>query len=42
LPQDVQEAEVVLFVDDTDILLIEKTLPALKEISVKVMKELEN
>jgi hypothetical protein len=42
LPEAVQEAGVVLFTDDTDILLIEKNLASLKVKIIKVMKQLEN
>jgi hypothetical protein len=42
LPQAVQEAKVVLFADDTNILLIEKNLTSLQEKTVNVMKQLEN
>jgi hypothetical protein len=42
LPQAVQEAKVVLFADDTNILLIEKDLTPLKGKIVKVRKQLEN
>jgi retron-type reverse transcriptase len=42
LPQAVQETKVVLFVDDTSILLIEKTLTSLKEKTAKVMNQVEN
>jgi hypothetical protein len=42
LPQAVQEVKVLLFTDDTTILLREENLPLLKEESVKVMKQLEN
>jgi hypothetical protein len=42
LPQAVQEAKVVLFADDTNILLIEKYLTSLQEKTVNVMKQLEN
>jgi effector-binding domain-containing protein len=42
LPQSVQEPKVVLFPDDTNILLIEKTLTSLQEKIVHVVKQLEN
>jgi hypothetical protein len=42
LPQAVQEAKVVLFTDDTNILLIEKNLTSLKGKIEKVMKQSEN
>jgi hypothetical protein len=42
LPQAVEEAKVVLFADDTNILLIEKDLTSLKGKIVKVTKQLEN
>ena len=42
LPQAVQEAKVVLFADDTNILLIKKNLTSLQEKIVNVMKQLEN
>jgi hypothetical protein len=42
LPQAVQEAKVVLFMDDTNILLIENDLTSLKGKIMKVMKQLEN
>jgi hypothetical protein len=42
LPQAVQDAKVVLFADDTNILLIEKDLTPLKGKILKVIKELEN
>ena len=42
LPQAVQEAKVVLFADDTNILLIEKNLTSLQEKTVNVMKQLED
>lgn len=41
-PQSVQEAKVVLFADDTNILLIEKNLALLQEKIVNVMKQLGN
>jgi hypothetical protein len=42
LPQAVQEAKVVLFADDTNILLTEKNLTSLKWKIVEVMKLFEN
>jgi hypothetical protein len=42
LPQAVQEAKVVLFVDNTNILLVEKDLASLKGKIVEVIKQLEN
>jgi hypothetical protein len=42
LPQAVEEAEVALFMDDTNILLTEKNHTSLKVKIVKVMKQLEN
>jgi hypothetical protein len=42
LPQAVQEAKVVLFADNTNILLIEKNLTSLQDKIVNVMKQLEN
>jgi hypothetical protein len=41
-PQAVQEGRVVLFVDDTTTLLIEKNLTSLKGKILKVMKQLQN
>jgi hypothetical protein len=42
LPQAVQEAKVVLFTDDTNILLTEKNFISLKGETIKCMKQLEN
>jgi hypothetical protein len=42
LQQAVQKAKVVLFADDTNIILIEKYLTSLKGKIVNVMKQLEN
>jgi hypothetical protein len=42
LPQAVQEAKVALFMDDTNILLIDKNLKSLKWKMIKVMKQFEN
>jgi hypothetical protein len=42
LPYAVQEAKVILFMNDTNILLTEKDLRSLKGKIVKVMKQLEN
>jgi hypothetical protein len=42
LPKAVQQAKVVLFADDTNTLLTEKSLTSLKGKIVRVMKQLEN
>jgi hypothetical protein len=42
LLQAIQEAKVVLFADDTNIVLIEKELTSLRGKIVKVMEQLEN
>jgi hypothetical protein len=42
LPQDVQEAKVVLLVDDTNILFTKKKITSLNGKIVKVTKQLEN